>query len=55
MVASPPQSQQPMLQVQPVAQGEEVEQLWQRSVQSGGPVMYPALDMIVISIDIKYL
>ena len=34
-----PQSQQPMLQEQPVGQGEEVEQVWQRSVQEGGPVM----------------
>ena len=38
-----------MLQVQPVGQGEKVEQLWQRSVQSGGPVMYPALDIITVT------
>ena len=41
-----PQSQQPMLQVQPVGQGEKVEQLWQRSVQVGGPVMYPGLGTV---------
>ena len=53
VVASPPQSQHPMLQEQPVGQGEKVEQLWQRSVQSGGPVMYPALDRIVTFVVIK--
>ena len=37
------QSQQPMLQLQPVGQGEEAEQLSQRSVQSGGPEIIPVL------------
>ena len=46
VVASPPQSQQPMLQEQPVGQGEKVEQLWQRSVQVGGPVTYPGLGTV---------
>ena len=48
VVASPPQSQQPMLQEQPVGQGEKVEQLWQRSVQEGGPVTYPGLVTVAL-------
>ena len=43
-----------MLQVQPVGQGEEVEQVWQRSVQVGGPVMYPGLVTVHCSVIVSY-